>query len=165
MKSRRGPQIGQWLRILRRKRLSKWFECFQHHHPGRDARAKIFRQKRTERLIFPSLHIPRTPVIHQDQAENVICGAIDRHRFAQCVSRSDQEGRLQFVIEAAARTKNRCRGVGRLDLSMGTPHFRPAHDNGAGATVIGDRKPFPVWHERVFRTAQHRADIVGVVIG
>ncbi len=31
--------------------------------------------------------------------------------------------------------------------------------------MIRDREPFPIWHERVFGTAQHRADVVRVVIG
>ena len=30
--------------------------------------------------------------------------------------------------------------------------------------MIRHRKPFPIWHKCVFRSAQHRADIVGVVI-
>ena len=90
---------------------------------------------------------------------------IDRDGLAQRVSRPDEKRRFQFVIETAARTKNRRGGIGRLGLSMGTPHVRSAHDDGAGAAVIRDREPFPVWHECVFGTAQHRADIVRVVIG
>jgi hypothetical protein len=31
--------------------------------------------------------------------------------------------------------------------------------------VIGDREPFPIGHERVFRSAQHCADVMRVMIG
>ena len=90
--------------------------------------------------------------------------AIDRDRLAQRVSRSDEKGRFEFVIEAAAGSESRGGCIRRLDLAVRPANVRAAHDDGAGAAVISDRKPFPIWHERVFRTAQHRADVVGVVI-
>ena len=62
--------------------VSERFERFQRHDPRRDAGAEIFRQKRTERLVFPRLNIARAPVVHQDQAKNVVGRAIDRHRLA-----------------------------------------------------------------------------------
>src|SRR6266436_542955 len=75
-------QVRQWFRILRRQRLPEWFECLERDNPGRNAGAKVLRQKRAERLIFPCLNVARAPVIHQHKAEDVIDSAIDRHRFA-----------------------------------------------------------------------------------
>ena len=58
------PQIWQRLGILFGERFPKWLERFHGHDPRRNARAKIFRQKRTERLVFPSLNVARAPIVH-----------------------------------------------------------------------------------------------------
>src|ERR1043166_3265661 len=161
----RGPQVGQGLGILRRERFSERFERLPRHDPGRDAPAENFRPERGGRVIFPGLQIARTPVIHQNEAENVIRGAIDRNWLAQGIARSDKERGFQLVIKAAARPENRRWRIGRLDLAMGPPHLRTTRDNRTGAAVIRNREPFPVGHECVLRTAQHRADVVRVVVG
>ncbi len=75
-------QVRQRLGILRRQRFSEWLKRVERNDPGRNAGAKVFRQKWAKRLIFPRLNVARTPVIHQNKTEDVINRAIDRHRFA-----------------------------------------------------------------------------------
>ncbi len=84
---------------------------------------------------------------------------------AERVPRPDEEGGFQFIIQAPARAEERRGRIGRFDLTMRAADIRAARNDGAGAPVISHRQPFPIRHERVLRPAQHRADVVRVMIG
>src|SRR5205814_9062245 len=88
-------QIWQRLRVLRWQRFTELLERFQRHHPRRNAGAEIFRQKRSERLMFPGLNIARAPIVHQDKTEDVIDRASDGHQLADRITRSNQERHYQ----------------------------------------------------------------------
>src|ERR1017187_1956042 len=160
----RHPQIWQRLGILWRKRFAKRLERIKCHDPRRNARAKVFGQERTERLVFPRLNIACAPIVHQHHAKDVIDRATNRHWLTKRIARPNEECRFQFVIEAFARTKDRLDRVRRFGLTLRSPHIGATDNNRTGSSVISDRQPFPIWHERVLRAAQHRADIVRVVI-
>src|SRR5207237_3615289 len=129
------------------------------------AGAEVLGQEWPERLIFPSLNVARTPVVHQHDSKNVIFRAIDWDGRAQAVSRPYQKGGLEYEIEAARRTKSRRRTLGRFCLASRPFHFGAADHDRAGTAMVGDRQPFPVRHERVFRPTQHRPDVMGMMIG
>src|SRR5689334_14089873 len=75
-------KIRQRFRILFWEWFSKRLESLHGDNPGRNAGAEIFGQKRTERLIFPSLHVAGAPIVHQDKTENVISRAVDWNGLA-----------------------------------------------------------------------------------
>src|SRR5262249_51181121 len=155
-------QVRQWLRDLLWARDAKRLQRLQRYDPRRNGRGEILGQKRAERLIFPSLDVAGAPVINQYQTEDVVGGFGDRDRPAQWVAGADEEAHFQLEIEIAARTEERARRIPRLVLSLWPMNVVAAHDDGAGPAVIGDRQMQPVRHQRVFRAAQHRADISGM---
>src|SRR5438132_14202584 len=91
--------------------------------------------------------------------------AINWNRFAQRISRANQERHFKLEIEARCRTESRHRSVGRFDLALWPPHIAAADYNRAGASVIRYRQPLPIWHPRVFPPAPPSPHVVRMVIG
>ena len=100
-------QVRQWRWILCRQAFTEQLQRLQRDHPRRDAGAKIFRQERAQRLVFPGLNVPRAPVVHQNDSENVILRSVDGNRLTKRIAGTNEEGRFQFEIEALARAVNR----------------------------------------------------------
>ena len=76
---------------------------------------KIFRQKRTERLIFPRLHIARAPIIHKNKAEHVV----DRPSIGTgslSIAGTNQGTPFPIRVEAFGRTKIGAESIRRLRL-------------------------------------------------
>jgi hypothetical protein len=46
------------------------------------------------------------PVVHEDEAEDVLVRVGDRDRAAQLVARADKERDLELIVEELARAKN-----------------------------------------------------------
>src|SRR4029079_15702877 len=111
------------------------------------------------------LNVPRAPVVHQHDTKDMILSTVDGNGLTKRIAGANEESRFQFEVQAHARTVNRAMCVRRLRLTTRSFHLRAANDNGTRAAVISDWQPFPVWHERVVWAAQHRSDIVSVMIG
>ena len=134
---------------------------FLRHHPRRHRGGEILAEERTERLIFPTLHVARRPVVQQAEAENVLGRLADRDGVAELGRHADIEAELELEIEIARRTVGRHRFFGALALALRPLHRRAADAHRRGAAVIGDRHVFVVRQQRIVRP-KRAAGIGGV---
>jgi hypothetical protein len=145
LRSREGPGVE------RRKRLGG-------HDPGRNAGGKVLSQERTERLIFPRLHVTRRPVVEQAEAENMLRRVANWDGVAEFGRRADIHAELKFEIEIARGTIGRRRVVRALALTARAFERGAARNDRRGAAVIGDGHVFVVRHQRIVRP-KHAAGV------
>lgn len=67
----------------------RYREQQQHGVSVNSTAYKIFAVERSQRNVFPFLDIPGTPVVEQDEAENVLRCSGNRHRRAQLITHPD----------------------------------------------------------------------------
>src|SRR5437868_14431894 len=111
-----GKRFGIFFRA-REGRAAVRLERIHRHDPRRDGGGEALRKERTERLVFPRLHIARRPIVEEQRAEEMLVRARDRDWLAQAVSFPDDERELGFVIEALARAVGRRGRFGGLQLA------------------------------------------------
>ena len=145
-------QIVQRLRITfwpGRLRGTEWRQRLSRHHPGRNAGGKTLRQKRTQRLVFPRLQVPRRPVIEQAEASDMLGRLANGNRLANRIARADPHAHLQLIIQAFAGAElrnGRTRGQG---LAIGTFDGGVRDADGRGAAVITDGHVLVVRQQRI----------------
>lgn len=69
----------------------KWLQSVHCYYPWRYGSTNILGKKWTKRYILPLLNIPRTPVIHNHHSKYVLITIVDRNRFTQIVTRTNEE--------------------------------------------------------------------------
>ncbi len=83
--------------------------------------------------------------------------------MAQLVAGAHDRAHLQLDVEPLAGTEGGRIGVGRFRLPVGADDVGARDDDGGCAPVVADGNVQPVGRQRVLRTAEHRADIGGVM--
>ena len=73
-------QVGQRLRVPRRRADPGVLQRVERHHPRRDRRGEGLGQERAERLGLPGLQVAGGPVVEQEHAEHVLGEIGHRHR-------------------------------------------------------------------------------------
>src|SRR5271168_1277587 len=83
-----GVQIRQRLGVGFRtvECSSKRGKCVESDDPGRNAGCEVLRQKRSQRLILPTLQITRRPVVEQTEAEDMVLRFPQRNRSAERIA-------------------------------------------------------------------------------
>jgi hypothetical protein len=159
--------------------------------PRADRRGEVLGRERTERHVFPLLHVPGAPVVHQDVSEYPVLGLLGVHGPADRISifpaigmgvaiaaanaldvraTPDDERDLQFEIERPRRAVFAPPfGIGRVDhhLSARTTHpprSTSARDvYAAGPAVVPDGHVEPIGLQRVVLASEHDAHVRGVL--
>src|SRR5260370_36393916 len=138
-------KVRQWRWIALRAREgsgAKRSERFHRHHPRRKRSRKTLRQERPERLILPSLNVPRRPVINQANSENIFFRLADWNGFSQRISTAHKEAQFKFVIQRFCPPKYRIfsgKPVAIARLSGRAPHRRAARNHRRSSPVIAKR--------------------------
>src|SRR5215467_7484924 len=120
------------------ERRAKGLERLERDDPWRDGGCKTLGQERSQRLVFPCLHVACGPVVEQYQAEDVVLGALHRNGLAKRVGGADEDAQLELVIESACRPEAGRRIIRRLELTQRPLKRLRAHADGGRAAVVPD---------------------------
>jgi hypothetical protein len=106
--------IGRITEIRQRNRVilrasaggaEKRTEGIKSHHPRANRSSEILGSKRTKGDVFPFLDITGRPVIHEDEAKEVVVGFGHYQRATEGVGSASDEGTdFEFEVEEAAGT-------------------------------------------------------------
>ena len=78
---------------------SKRHQGFHRHDPRRDASSEILGQERSQGHVLPLLDVTGRPVVHEDDAEDVLAGFVDGDGVTEVVQlASEEEGHLQLEV-------------------------------------------------------------------
>src|SRR5262249_49194586 len=139
---RRVEQIGQ------RGRISCWpcglchperRQRFGRDDPRRDRGAKALAEEGAEWLGFPSLDIPRGPIVEQAESADMIRRIRNGNRRAERVAGTDPNAKLELVVEAARGAEARNGLACGLALAVRAAQRGAGDCDGGGAAVITDR--------------------------
>jgi len=91
------------------------------------------------------LALPTTPVVHEDEAEDVLVGALDGHRVPEAGrGATNEEGHLQLKVHEPAGPEHRVGALHGQGLPVGSADVRPGDDNGRSPAVVAHWHVFPV---------------------
>ena len=159
----RFSQIGQQRVHAVRAGTAERFQRRLRHHPGANSGAQGLGLKRSQRLVFPGLHVARRPVVQQDIAEDHVFGLLDADAFAHDAVGADDGAKFQFQIQAFAG-----RPAGTV-LALQLPHRaadrRAGHDHGRRPPVIADGHVRPLRRQGVLGSPEQHAHVEGMVSG
>lgn len=93
-------QIWQEFGLVFDSSGSERLQCVRHDDPCADAGAEVLRVERAEWYHFPSLYVPCRPVVHQDQAEDILLRLCDRHGLPHFVGLAQERTQLKLKVQA-----------------------------------------------------------------
>ena len=157
------PQIGQRLGVLRHAFDAERLQSVQGHDPRRHAGGKRLGEERTERLVFPPLHVAGAPVIHDDEAQDVLFRLRGGDTAAHIHPAAHVEAHFELKVQFAAGAPLGRFRVGGLDLALGADDRRARGHHRVRAAVITNRHPAVVGEKRVALRAEHLPHIAGMV--
>ena len=159
--------IRQDLVVILDARGLKRLQRIHRHDPRADAGAEILRVERPERHHLPPLYIPRRPIIHQDQAEDILLRLLDRHGLSHLVPLAQEGPELQLKVQPLRRLKERLRDVGRRilpDRAVRGADRRARDDDRGRSAVVADGQVRVVGVEGVIDAADQSAGVDSVVL-
>ena len=94
-------------------------ERVERRHPGGDRGREGLTEEGAERLVLPGLNVPRAPVVHEHDAEDVLPEVRDRDRLAEPARDARDEAELELDVETPRGAERGARIAGALRCPHG----------------------------------------------
>ena len=152
---------------LQERRIRKTaYQSICGHDPRRDGGRDVLGSERAKGHVLPLLNVTSTPVVHENEAKDLVRGLTDVDGFSQRVAGAHEGSDLHLEVHQSAWAENGSLlgvRVVLLELTARAADGSSRRNHGRRSAVISNGQMQPIGLQGVVLAAEHGADIGGVL--